>query len=97
MDPDLDSARSSLRHSEDEEAAISAPLTEPTRLGQAVSAAAGAEVAVAALATAAVGQQQSGQNRLYMILIAIMVLLVISIFTAGSAYLVYYLRKRREI
>ncbi len=46
---------------------------------------------------APVGQQQSGQNRLYMILIAIMVLLVISIFTAGSAYLVYYLRKRREI
>lgn len=57
MDPDLDSARSSHRHSEDEEAAISAPLTESTRLGQAVGAAAGAEAA--GLATAAVGQQRS--------------------------------------
>ncbi len=48
-------------------------------------------------APAPVSQQQSGQNQLYMILIAIMVLLVISIFAAGGAYLVYYLRKRREI
>lgn len=56
VDRDLDSARSSHPHSEDEAAPLNAPLADPMSLAQAVGAVMGA----AATSAAAAGQQQSG-------------------------------------